>query len=214
MTSARRKRWRWHWKQKRRWSCWTNLLHELQARQLGLNFTGVLGLLRHARAGRPNSLPQGPSKSVARRGTVLCQSSTGKGVAHLCWGNISGLARLCPAVQGSRFGLGCWMLDVRCWMFRPPPPSTGFRLVSPRPRLSCPPANGSRIQTALSPGSPAPAGAVVQLAHPFCEDRGLLPDESLKNAFEHRDPYNPRPVRLNFRGLFRAIDEGNAGLNI
>jgi hypothetical protein len=25
----------------------------------------------------------------------------------------------------------------------------------------------------------------------FCEDRGLLPAESLKHAFEHRDPYNP-----------------------
>jgi hypothetical protein len=48
----------------------------------------------------------------------------------------------------------------------------------------------------------------------FCEDRDLLPAESLKHAFEHRDPYNPRPVWLNFRGLFLAIDEGNAGLNI
>ena len=28
----------------------------------------------------------------------------------------------------------------------------------------------------------------------FCESRGLLPAESLKHAFEHRDPYNPRPV--------------------
>jgi hypothetical protein len=48
----------------------------------------------------------------------------------------------------------------------------------------------------------------------FCEDRGLLPAESLKRAFEQRNPYNPQPVWLNFRGLFRAIDEGNAGLNI
>ena len=48
----------------------------------------------------------------------------------------------------------------------------------------------------------------------FCEDRGLLPAESLKHAFEQRNPYNPQPVWLNFRGLFRAIDEGNAGLNI
>jgi hypothetical protein len=48
----------------------------------------------------------------------------------------------------------------------------------------------------------------------FCEDRGLLPAESLKHAFEHHDPYNPKPVWQNFRGLFRAIDEGNAGLNI
>jgi hypothetical protein len=48
----------------------------------------------------------------------------------------------------------------------------------------------------------------------FCEDRGLLPAESLKRAFEHHDPYSPRPVWQNFRGLFRAIYEGNAGLNI
>lgn len=48
----------------------------------------------------------------------------------------------------------------------------------------------------------------------FCEDRGLLPADSLKHAFAHRDPYNPHPVWHNFRGLFRAIDEGNAGLNI
>src|SRR5882724_2240469 len=48
----------------------------------------------------------------------------------------------------------------------------------------------------------------------FCEDRGLLPADSLKHAFEHRDPYNPKPAWQNFRGLFRAIDEGNVGLNI
>jgi hypothetical protein len=48
----------------------------------------------------------------------------------------------------------------------------------------------------------------------FCEDRGLLPDETLKRAFEHNDPYNPRPIWQNFRGLFRSIDEGNSGLNI
>jgi hypothetical protein len=47
----------------------------------------------------------------------------------------------------------------------------------------------------------------------LCEDRGLLPAESLMHAFEHRDPYNPYALKLNFRGLFRAIDEGNAGLN-
>jgi hypothetical protein len=28
----------------------------------------------------------------------------------------------------------------------------------------------------------------------FCEDRGLLPAESLKYAFEHHDPYNRKPV--------------------
>ncbi len=43
---------------------------------------------------------------------------------------------------------------------------------------------------------------------------GLLPAESLKRVFEHRDPYNPHPLWHNCRGLFRAIDEGNTGLNI
>jgi len=48
----------------------------------------------------------------------------------------------------------------------------------------------------------------------FAEDNGLLPDDSLLRAFEHADPYNPRPVWQNFLGLFRAIDEGNTQLNI
>ena len=48
----------------------------------------------------------------------------------------------------------------------------------------------------------------------FCEDRGLLPAESLKHAWEHRDPYNPRPVWDNFRGLFRAIEHGSVPLAI
>ncbi len=48
----------------------------------------------------------------------------------------------------------------------------------------------------------------------FCEDRGLLPADTLKRAFAHSDPYNPKPIWENFRGLFRAIDTGNAGLNI
>ena len=48
----------------------------------------------------------------------------------------------------------------------------------------------------------------------FCEDRGLLPPETLKRAYEHGDPYNPRPIWENFRGLFRAIDEGQPALSI
>lgn len=48
----------------------------------------------------------------------------------------------------------------------------------------------------------------------FCEDRVLLPADTLKRAFEHHDPYNPKPIWENFRGLFRAIDTGNIGLNI
>lgn len=48
----------------------------------------------------------------------------------------------------------------------------------------------------------------------FCEDRGLLPEDTIKGAYEHRDPYHPRPIWHNFRGLFRAIDAGNEGLKI
>lgn len=42
----------------------------------------------------------------------------------------------------------------------------------------------------------------------FAEDTGLLPKSTLKDAYEHADPYNPRPVWDNFKGLFRAIDLG------
>lgn len=48
----------------------------------------------------------------------------------------------------------------------------------------------------------------------FAEDRGLLPSKSLEQASKHRDPYHPRPVWDNFKGLFMAIDKGNAGLGI
>lgn len=48
----------------------------------------------------------------------------------------------------------------------------------------------------------------------FAEDRSLLPPETLAEAYKHRDPYNPRPVWENFRGLFRAIDQGNPDLGI
>lgn len=48
----------------------------------------------------------------------------------------------------------------------------------------------------------------------FAEDNGLLPDDTLLRAFEHADPYNPRPVWQNFLGLFRAIDAGNKQLDI
>ena len=48
----------------------------------------------------------------------------------------------------------------------------------------------------------------------FAEDRGLLPTDSLLKAFEHNDPYHARPTWENFRGLFAAVDRGNAGLGI
>jgi len=48
----------------------------------------------------------------------------------------------------------------------------------------------------------------------FCEDRGLLPTETIRKAYEHRDPYHPHPIWDNFRGLFRSINVGNAPLGI
>ncbi|WP_126173766.1 Eco57I restriction-modification methylase domain-containing protein [Altericroceibacterium xinjiangense] len=48
----------------------------------------------------------------------------------------------------------------------------------------------------------------------FAEDTGLLPDNTLSQAFTTRDPYNPRPVWDNFRGLFNAIDNGSEALKI
>jgi hypothetical protein len=48
----------------------------------------------------------------------------------------------------------------------------------------------------------------------FCEDRGLLPGETISRAYQHADPYNPRPIWDNFRGLFRAVNKGNSTLNI
>ncbi|MEM7445728.1 MAG: DNA methyltransferase [Pseudomonadota bacterium] len=48
----------------------------------------------------------------------------------------------------------------------------------------------------------------------FAEDTGLLPDRILEQAFEHSDPFNPRPVWENFKGLFAAIDKGNHQLDV
>ncbi|HEV3002973.1 MAG TPA: DNA methyltransferase, partial [Pirellulales bacterium] len=48
----------------------------------------------------------------------------------------------------------------------------------------------------------------------FCEDRGLLPVETIRKAYEHRDPYHPRAIWDNFRALFAAINRGNAALGI
>jgi hypothetical protein len=48
----------------------------------------------------------------------------------------------------------------------------------------------------------------------FCEDRGLLPAETIKRAYTHRDLYNPHPLWDNFRGMFRAINVGSDELDI
>ena len=50
----------------------------------------------------------------------------------------------------------------------------------------------------------------------FCEDRGLLPDKSLKKAWENTPPFHrvTNPRWRNFLNLFRSIDEGNEQHNI
>jgi len=48
----------------------------------------------------------------------------------------------------------------------------------------------------------------------FAEDKGLIPEGSIQKAFSHADPYNPRPMYENFKGLFRAIDQGSSTLAI
>lgn len=78
----------------------------------------------------------------------------------------------------------------------------------------------SAVQKADSAIAPLDAIALAQkildrvLFIAFAEDTGLLPDNTLENAFVARDAYNPRPVWDNFKGLFRAIDEGNNELKI
>jgi hypothetical protein len=48
----------------------------------------------------------------------------------------------------------------------------------------------------------------------FCEDRGLLPAEIVARAYTHADPFRPRPVWDNFKGLFEAVDRGRDALSI
>jgi type I restriction-modification system DNA methylase subunit len=48
----------------------------------------------------------------------------------------------------------------------------------------------------------------------FCEDKDLLPRETLRQAHDHTDPYNPRSIWDNYKAVFRAVDEGNEALSI
>jgi hypothetical protein len=50
----------------------------------------------------------------------------------------------------------------------------------------------------------------------LCLLRGSRPPpaDTVRQAFSHHDPYNPRPIWENFRGLFRSVDGGNAALKI
>lgn len=47
-----------------------------------------------------------------------------------------------------------------------------------------------------------------------CEDLGLLPQKTLQQAHNHKDPYNPRPIWENFKAVFQAVDKGNDTLSI
>lgn len=76
------------------------------------------------------------------------------------------------------------------------------------------------VQTADPAIAPLDAIAVAQkildrvLFIAFAEDTGLLPHNTLSQAFVTRDPYNPRPIWHNFQGLFNAIDKGSEALKI
>lgn len=48
----------------------------------------------------------------------------------------------------------------------------------------------------------------------FAEDKSLLPENTLKQAYETKNLYNPQPTWENFVGLFRAINKGNPELKI
>lgn len=48
----------------------------------------------------------------------------------------------------------------------------------------------------------------------YAEDTVLLPDNRLKLAIEHDDPFQPRPKWDNVKALFRAVDTGNERLGI
>ena len=50
--------------------------------------------------------------------------------------------------------------------------------------------------------------------HPFYTRGFILHQEDqapehIARAYEHRDPYHPRPIGDNFRGLFRSVDKGD-----
>ncbi|CAM3861962.1 Eco57I restriction-modification methylase domain-containing protein [Litorimonas haliclonae] len=49
----------------------------------------------------------------------------------------------------------------------------------------------------------------------FAEDTGLLPENTIKKAYEFRNDYgDPVPAWQQFKGLFRAVDKGNEALKI
>lgn len=43
----------------------------------------------------------------------------------------------------------------------------------------------------------------------FCEDKGLLPRQTLKHATDYKDPYHPQDIWLNYTTIFRWVDVGH-----
>ena len=43
----------------------------------------------------------------------------------------------------------------------------------------------------------------------FCEDRGLLPEKTISQAYNSKDIYHPRPIWENYQAVFRWVDQGN-----
>lgn len=43
----------------------------------------------------------------------------------------------------------------------------------------------------------------------FCEDKGLLPDKTIVDAHDYKDPYHPRPIWENYKAVFRWVNCGN-----
>jgi type I restriction-modification system DNA methylase subunit len=48
----------------------------------------------------------------------------------------------------------------------------------------------------------------------FSEDRGLIPHNSIEQAYKFVCVYDPKPIYHNFKGLFNAIDKGNLLLKV
>ena len=48
----------------------------------------------------------------------------------------------------------------------------------------------------------------------FCEDRGLLPQRTLRQAHDYQNPYNPRSIWENYKAVFHSVDKGNDSLSI
>jgi len=50
----------------------------------------------------------------------------------------------------------------------------------------------------------------------FCEDRGLLPERCIKDAYERLQPFSlvTNPRWQNFLGLFKAVNKGHPDLKL